>query len=195
MKIAIIADMHGDVKGLEQALEDIEHEKCCMIYCLGDMVDDKTTTGSKVIDIIRSQAIPTVYGNHDFDLIDTYDDETVQFLESLKRAFVHDDAYLTHISPLDDEKIRDAEGALRVFENTEQKHSFVAHNHFPYVFGYNSDGEIVDYEHPLDEELKLNADERYIICVGAIGDRREPPVPRQYTIYDSINHTVRFKQF
>lgn len=194
MKIAIIADVHGDIEGLEQALNDIEQEECCMIYCLGDMIDSKTTSGTKVIDIIRSHAIPTVAGNHDFDLIDTYDDDVVSFLETLKTYFVHDDAHLTHISPLDDEKICNAEDALRVFKNTAHRHTFVAHNHFPYVFGYTKNGVVIDYDHPYDENLLLKEDERYIICVGAIGDRREPPVPKQYTIYDSVNHTVRFKR-
>jgi len=193
MKIAIIADMHGDIEGLEQALLDIEKEQCCMTYCLGDMVDDKTD-GTAVIDAIRSHAIPVAIGNHDFDLIDQYDDDTVDFLNSLTDSFSHDEAHMTHISPLDDEKIRDADGALRAFEGTAHKFSFVAHNHFPYVFGYSADGDVVEHDNPFDQELVLLDDQRYLICVGAIGDRREPPVPKQYTIYDSKRKTVRFKR-
>ena len=192
MKIAIFADMHGDMNGLKLALDDIKKEQCSMTYCLGDMIDKKTET-TEVIDYMRTLDIPIALGNHEFDLQDICDDDTIDFLNSLQENFTHDDAHLTHISPLDENKIRNADDALKVFQGTDHKHTFVAHNHFPYVFGYGDDGIVIDYDHPFEQELSLKDDERYIICVGALGDRRKPPVPKQYTIYDSVNHTVRFK--
>ena len=192
MKIAMIADMHGDSLALNEALVDIKSEGCDKIYCLGDMVDSKTA-GTGVLDIIRDSNIPTVFGNHDFDLFDGYNDDIKHYLNELPKSFSIGDAYLTHISPLNDEKIRNGDDALGVFMETEHKIVFVAHNHFPYVFGYN--GDVIEYDLPFIEPLVLDDIERYIICIGALGDRREPPVPRQYTIFDTEQSTVKFKQY
>ena len=38
MRYAIIADIHGNLEGLQRVLADIQEQKCTHIVCLGDVV-------------------------------------------------------------------------------------------------------------------------------------------------------------
>jgi putative phosphoesterase len=64
MKIAIISDIHGNLPALKTVLNDIEIRKVDQVICLGDLVDFAPWP-NEVIDLIRSQKIMTVMGNHD----------------------------------------------------------------------------------------------------------------------------------
>ena len=64
MKTAIIADIHGNYRGLLAAFEDIQNCHCERIVCLGDLVDGGEEN-QEVISFIREHNIPCVRGNHD----------------------------------------------------------------------------------------------------------------------------------
>ena len=64
MRIAILADVHGDVRALEDALRAIEGMACDRIVCLGDLVDYGTEPDA-MLALLRAEAIPCIRGNHD----------------------------------------------------------------------------------------------------------------------------------
>lgn len=64
MRLAIISDIHGNLPALKTVLEDIETRAIDQVICLGDLVDFAPWP-NEVINLIRSQKIMTIMGNHD----------------------------------------------------------------------------------------------------------------------------------
>ena len=54
MKVAVIADIHGNFQALESVLADIQKNKCNQIFCLGDLAMAGPEP-AKVIDFVKSQ--------------------------------------------------------------------------------------------------------------------------------------------
>lgn len=82
MKIGIIADIHGDYAALNTALDRLDHfHQVDQILCAGDLVG-RGPEQEKVVDVIRSRAIPTVKGNHD-EWAYEFSQENADFLEEL----------------------------------------------------------------------------------------------------------------
>ncbi|MDK2882855.1 MAG: hypothetical protein PWP58_1191 [Bacillota bacterium] len=71
MRVAILADIHGNIHALEAVLADIQERGVDQILCLGDLVGYGAFP-NEVIAAVRERAIPTVMGNYDesvsFDL-------------------------------------------------------------------------------------------------------------------------------
>lgn len=64
MKIAVFADVHSNLYSLEAVLNDIESKGIDRVYCVGDLVGYGPRP-NEVIELIRSEKIPTVAGNYD----------------------------------------------------------------------------------------------------------------------------------
>ena len=64
MKIAIFADVHSNLLGLQAVLDDIRQRGIDAIYCLGDLVGYGPRP-NEVIDLLRQENIPTIMGNYD----------------------------------------------------------------------------------------------------------------------------------
>jgi len=62
--ISIFSDVHGNLPALEAVLADIHARGIIRAYCLGDLVGYGADPNG-VIDLIRSQGIPTILGNYD----------------------------------------------------------------------------------------------------------------------------------
>lgn len=67
MLIAVISDLHANLEATEAVLEDIEQHSVQQVFCLGDLVNYGPSPGD-VVDLVRTHAIPTVMGNHDWNL-------------------------------------------------------------------------------------------------------------------------------
>jgi putative phosphoesterase len=63
-KLAIIADIHGNVAALEAVLADIEARKVTSIVNLGDCVSGPLWP-RETMDLLKRLQLPTVRGNHD----------------------------------------------------------------------------------------------------------------------------------
>lgn len=63
-KIAIIADIHGNLSALNSVLDDIKKRNISHIYCLGDIAI-KGTSPNEVTDLIRENCEVVVRGNCD----------------------------------------------------------------------------------------------------------------------------------
>lgn len=64
MKIAVFSDIHGNIGALEAVMNDIKTENVDKLICLGDLVGYGPYP-NEVIELIKSQNIPTVMGNYD----------------------------------------------------------------------------------------------------------------------------------
>lgn len=64
MKMAVLADIHGNVLALEAGLKDVERRAPDFIFCLSDLVGNGAFP-NEVISPIRRSRIPTIMGNYD----------------------------------------------------------------------------------------------------------------------------------
>ncbi len=64
MKIAVIADIHGNLAGFSAVLEDMKKQKPDQVRCVGDLVGYGPFP-NEVIERIRREQIATVQGNYD----------------------------------------------------------------------------------------------------------------------------------
>lgn len=71
MRVAVLADIHGNSHALEAVLADVAGQTVDQILCLGDLVGYGAFP-NEVITTIRERGIPTIMGNYDegvgFDL-------------------------------------------------------------------------------------------------------------------------------
>ncbi|MDX3917151.1 MULTISPECIES: metallophosphoesterase family protein [Olivibacter] len=64
MRIALFSDIHANLPALEAMFTDLNKRQVDAIYCLGDLVGYNVWP-NEVIELIRSQKIPVLAGNHD----------------------------------------------------------------------------------------------------------------------------------
>lgn len=64
MKLAILADIHGNLPALEAILDDLERERPDQVYLVGDLVN-RCPWSNEVLAILRDKNWPSVQGNHD----------------------------------------------------------------------------------------------------------------------------------
>lgn len=64
IKIAVFSDVHGNLPALKTVLNDIKSRGIHQKFCLGDLIDFAPWP-NEVIDLIRSQNIACLLGNHD----------------------------------------------------------------------------------------------------------------------------------
>jgi putative phosphoesterase len=101
MKIGILGDIHGDLRGFNTALRIFESEGVDFTICAGDIVE-RGSDADEVVRLIREHNINCIKGNHEYSVIsnqkrwrqtDNYErmveigriisDETVAYLERL----------------------------------------------------------------------------------------------------------------
>jgi putative phosphoesterase len=69
MKIAVLADIHGNLIALEAVLKDIKANKIDQIIVLGDMITDFPDDTNTVLDIIKDKAQYIIKGNRESYLL------------------------------------------------------------------------------------------------------------------------------
>mgnify|MGYP001215447395 CR=1 FL=1 len=118
MKIAAIADIHGNIDALEAVLADIEQHQPDLIVNLGDSLSGPLAAGETAARLL-SLRLTTVRGNHDRALVDRpfedmgdwekpifgeLSDEHLQWIRDMpSAAVVAQEVYLCHATPKNDE--------------------------------------------------------------------------------------------
>ena len=75
-KVALIADIHGNIPALEAVLEDIKRRGIKRIFCLGDLVG-KGPHPERAVDICREVCETTVMGNWDWGITRKHDNKVI----------------------------------------------------------------------------------------------------------------------
>jgi len=195
MKTALISDIHGNYDGLLVVLEDIRQHQCDRILCLGDLVDGGPH-GPEVVQFIQDHALPTVQGNHDEWPDTRLSWEARDYLRSLPEEIIEGGILFTHTSPRrKKDKIKDPIEAWNVFEESSYRRIFVGDIHIPLIFGQKCTEQVsaTSYDIPYDHEFQFAPDDRYIVCVGAVGYSRDRYDIMRYAIYDHDRDTLLFR--
>ncbi len=211
-KTAIFSDIHGNLKALEAVIADAKREGVQNFACLGDVVG----YGPDPIECIATlQEIDCVCvkGNHDDDAsnnrsLDNLNDEARISLEwTRKRLSASQKEWLAtlpyqrrlgrnmlvHSSPDNPEKwnyVRnrfDAAASMQV-QNTPL--CFLGHTHVPAAYckeGVN----VMAVKEPF---IHLQADQRYLVNVGSVGQPRDGIPEASYVMFDRLERTLTFSR-
>jgi len=188
LKIAIISDIHGNLVALEAVMDSIRSEGVDRVVCLGDVVGYGARP-NECVDVIRSNEIPCILGNHDEGAIGLGDinyfnqwareailwtsvslnEKSKEFLMSLKFTYEIEDMLFVHASPYEPKSwhyIFSEYEARLSFSSFKQQVCFVGHTHIPAVFS-EPDGR------------------RHIINVGSVGQPRDHDPRACWELYET----------
>lgn len=163
MKIAVLSCIHGNMAALKAVLQDIDHNSCEQIYCLGDLVGYGPYP-NEVVAKIRQLGIPTVQGCWDEDIVEGLNacecsypsmlaekrgyiahewtnkqitSENRDYLAQLPHTFKLDNLCFVHGSPQSNHEYllpdMDAFTALERVLSSDADVLFCGHTHVPYV--------------------------------------------------------------
>jgi predicted phosphodiesterase len=195
MKTALISDIHGDLVRLRAVLADIEVQGCERILCLGDVVNGSDENEAVARLLVESNII-CVRGNHDENPSVILPRELRELLRSWPEEVIEGDVIYTHVSPrAKKRKVKTEFEVWNAFDEVEYRRIFIGDVHVPMLWGENNAPPVSArrYEIAYDEPFFLRPDDRYLICVGAVGYSRDTDDRPRYAIYDDEKDIVTFK--
>lgn len=206
MRIGIISDIHSNMEALNAVLERLKGE-VDEIICLGDIVGYGPNP-KECCDIVRSNRIYSLCGNHDFAC---YDDRLINYFNPFAREAILwtrsqlTQEYIDYLRRLPFEEVlynfrivhgapgepfeyitttQDARSAFMVFD---ENLCFIGHSHIMEYYELRKGSSVVR-QLPLRNQQELNIEDgnRYIINVGSVGQPRDGDPRSAYVIYDTI---------
>lgn len=213
MRYAIVSDIHANIRAWEAVLADIRSQSVDVIVCLGDVVGYGPKP-AEVLEAVRSVTDHFVLGNHDAAAVGMMDysifndharqaiewsitelsPDAKQFLSAVPLAIEAGELLFVHAEiaePGRFDYIDNVEIAKENFAANKHFATFVGHTHLPKMFELSADGSVQEL---LDTTCGLDAEKRYIINVGSVGEPRNPDdLSSRYAVYDVEKREIDFR--
>ncbi|RJO66415.1 MAG: metallophosphoesterase [Myxococcales bacterium] len=212
MRTAIISDIHANYEALSAVLEIVERLKTDRCVCLGDLVGYGASPNESV-QAVRERAEFSILGNHDAAIVgrmslDFYYDTAREALEWTAQSLTpENDAYLRSLPYVREERdicwvhgeperpeafnyvytLPQARRLAGAYERLKPV-TFVGHSHLRRVFVVEPNGAL---ELPTDN-LTLNAERKYVVAVGSVGQPRDNDPRAAFAIFDEQTRRVEF---
>lgn len=207
MRIAIVADIHGNFRALQAVLADIDEQNIEGIISLGDNIGYGPEP-NEVIDQLRARGVLSVMGNHELALFNPacYNrlnpitqqsiDITRELLSPANATWVKElpyvalrhEARFVHGCPpssLTTYLFHPSPTRLsRIFYSYDERICFCGHTHGLSLFTRNKEGII--HTHSLRPgTTELSPDDRHLIIPGSVGQPRDSSDKNaKYCIWD-----------
>jgi predicted phosphodiesterase len=213
VRYAIVSDVHGNLEALQVVFERIDATDG--VLCLGDIVGYGPNP-NECVELIRSRSTATVLGNHDVAAIDNFGlayfnpaareamqwtqtvltPDNAAWLNSLGYEFRMPEFLLVHGAPVNYfEYILDKSAAARAFMLTDAPLIFVGHTHIAEYYALRPDGTI-DHKHlQQGGGFELDAETRYLVNVGSVGQPRDLNPRGSFAYFDPAQRTVSIERF
>jgi len=206
MKIAVLADIHGNLEAFEAVCGDLKAQGVRRVICLGDTIGYGPDPEA-VICRMRQLGYQSVLGNHEFALVDPrgrrwlnflaaennieteklLSDKSKDYCRGLPTHLVVDNAHFVHGFPPDsvfryldrqsDEKI------ATLFASAQTELFFVGHTHrLQLVMGHDG---VVSRRSLGRETVELLPYNKYIINCGSVGQPRGGDKRAKYILWDT----------
>ena len=214
MRIAIISDIHSNLIALQAVIADIDknENKIDKIICLGDVVGYGPAP-NECVHLVKERASFCLMGNHDHAIIGKEDlayfnpfakeavlwsqkqltEETIHFLEHLEFKKIESDCTYVHSSPLDPKEwtyVLNKNDAHYQFQHLTSQLCFIGHTHVAGIFRQKS----YSINFLLEEKIKIEDDEKYIINVGSVGQPRDFDPRSSYGILDLEKQSFEYRR-
>ena len=218
MRYLILTDIHGNAEALDAVLEAASAEPFDEVLLLGDLVGYGAGP-NEVIRTVLELERPThvIRGNHDKVVAEVEDGSgfnrvalaaaewtaevlTADYMEYLRELpmgplEVAPGLSICHGSPTDeDEYLLSTDQAQRAFESYPAPLTFFGHTHIPTLFsttGGPADLRILEDD---GEPLELDAERRYLINPGSVGQPRDRDPRAAFMVYDAGTSRVRLRR-
>ena len=214
MRYGIVSDVHANIQAWKAVLRDMRNEGVDTILCLGDVVGYGPNP-AEVLESCYQHVDYFILGNHDAVIgdrlnsslfndnakyliewtRDQLNDSAAQFFSEMPLQMEGDGFTCAHAElamPGRFNYIYEAQDAIESFTSTTSPVMFVGHTHFPAKFRYDLNTNLVHQD--LCTNGYLQANERYLINVGSVGDPRDGNVTASYCIYDADTGYLEYKQ-
>jgi predicted phosphodiesterase len=210
-KYAILGDVHSNLEALDAVLADAGQQGVTAFVCVGDIVGYNADPLA-CLDKIRSLAVVSVQGNHDYycanhDDLDEFhplaarvidwtrrqlSDEHARFLRELKIQRSTVDFSIVHSTMDMPEKwgyVFDCLDAEAHFNYQTQALCFYGHTHLPMVFEKQR-----SVTRGLYSRLELAVGKKYFVNVGSVGQPRDGDPRAAYVVFDARTRTVELRR-
>lgn len=216
MRYLILSDMHSNWDALEAVLRRTRRKRFDAVLVLGDLVGYGGAP-NQVVDAVRNLPgkVHVIRGNHDKVVAGINGGAgfnptalaaalwTSQTLTPANRRYVRDLApgpvevepglTICHGSPLDEDAYVFSEyDAYEVFADYPAPLVFFGHTHIPSLFVLRDDVLELGVLRGKAGSVTLDADARYLINPGSIGQPRDRDPRAAFMTYDSRRHIVRW---
>ncbi|MDA3798380.1 MAG: metallophosphoesterase family protein [Kiritimatiellae bacterium] len=209
MRYAVVSDIHANLQAWNSVLLDIREQDIDRIICLGDLVGYGPNP-VEVLESVHANIDYFVLGNHDAVVCDkmrsdlfnddaakiinwtkgTLNKNAVSILKKIPLTLKGKNFRCSHsafVAPGMFDYIFTEEDALKSFNTVEEQLLFCGHTHLPGIFVLGNSGT----PHHLDaQDFRLEANKRYIVNVGSVGNPRAGAPVATYCIYDSTTEDI-----
>lgn len=215
-RVAILADIHGNLPALEAVLADLRAQGLEQAIVLGDIVGYGPFP-AECVERLRAEPWIMLRGNHDHAAaqgepgrgfsssarwstpwtVARLDAGQRDWLGALPLIWRDGDLCAVHGAPCDPTFFNSyvypatAERNLDAMQEKGMVLCFHGHSHVPGVWQRNAAG--VDQFH-ADGPLALDPRSRYLACPGSVGQPRDGDTHAQYAIYDRARGTLEFRR-
>lgn len=211
MRLAILSDIHGNYEALKQVLIDLDKAGVDSEICLGDCIGYGPEPEETIREVMQRK-IPSILGNHEMASVDPKHlswfnplarrslEMTIRMLSPTSRDFISrlpyyriaSQARFVHGFPPESAQTylfqKKAHELRQAFESMEEQICFLGHTHTLELIRY--DGKQVDRMKLGEGETHLDADARYIVNVGSVGQPRDGTHHAKYVIWDKEKHLI-----
>jgi predicted phosphodiesterase len=213
MRVAVVSDIHGNLRALETVLAAIDAEPVDELWCVGDLVGYGPKP-NECCALVQARAAVCLCGNHDLAVRGTIDliefsgdagtaaawtrnvltDEARAFLDSLEPAGRAAGVALFHGSARDPvwEYVLSDEAAATTFMLTEEPLVLVGHSHAALQIALREtmlEGGLA----PNGTELELS-DGRWLLNPGSVGQPRDGDPRAAFLLLDLEEQRASFRR-
>jgi predicted phosphodiesterase len=192
MRVAVLADIHGNLAALEAALEDIAKVGADQVVVAGDVVNGAPDSRA-CWELIRSLGHPTLRGNHERYLFDLgtpraspeWETERFRAVHWARRQFSRDELEemrslpLCHRPPGTEELLIVHAAPGRDNENVQ---AYTAESELERMFGGTRERLIVRGHNHIGNTRRLG--ERWIVTAGSVGMPQDGNPTAQYLLLE-----------
>jgi predicted phosphodiesterase len=217
MRLAVFADIHGNLEALQAVVEDFREQRIDRHVCLGDLVGYGANP-NECIDLLRS--LPNtivILGNHDaavtwetspfgmnqaaqqaiFWSMETLTEKNLSFLKALAPIRVMGEMVFSHANPYNPKAwryVNSRKYAARTFANTGERLVFVGHTHKPMVITRKNFFQI-SFEPPEPSTVyPVDGRTRQIYNCGSVGQPRDGCPLACYLVYDTRAQQLTYRR-
>lgn len=218
MRFLILSDIHANVDAFDAVLAAAPHSMWDRALVLGDLVGYGAEPNAVIERVLSLNPQAVIRGNHDkaacrladasdFNHVaraaamwtaETLTPEHRVYLERLPAGpmSIDDSLEICHGSPFDeDHYIFDAGDAARALDTASRRICLFGHTHLPVVYRRDSEGDGGLAPGPdADVQLELEADARYLINPGSVGQPRDGDPRAAFAIYDTETAVITLKR-
>lgn len=213
MHYLVISDIHANLEALEAVLAHPAAGACDRVLVLGDLVGYGADPNA-VIDRVRSMPSTTIIrGNHDkvgsgLDRVDGFNVLARQAIEWTGSALTPDNrawlrtlpegpalvdalVEICHGTPFDEDLyVFDDLDALRALRAARRPLCLFGHTHVPAAFRLDRDLQPIGPMHGARVTLRLDADARYLVNCGSVGQPRDGNSSAAFGLVDTEARTL-----